>query len=390
LPRQVLLALGLTGALCAGSAISAIDARATSAASVDAALPATMIGSFFSAVVLDAETGDLLVAERAHDVHEPASMVKMMTELIVLEAVGRKELSLNDDVQVSGRASQIGGSQVYLKQGEVFKLEELLMALAVHSANDAATALAEHYAGSVEAFVDAMNERARTLGMTDTRFQSVHGLPPGKDQLPDLTSAYDMALLARELVKHPEALHWGSTAEAPFRNGEFTLHNPNRLIGKYRGLDGLKTGYHRGAGYCLTATAVQKERRLIAVVMGAPTDRQRGVEASRLLTFGFNLYQQQTLLDHTREQLAPLKVKHGKARKVPLALTESLTVSLRPDEVEAVVIEKRVAPAVTAPVEAGQVVGKAVAVLDGQEIAEVPIVATERVAEGSFIEKLFR
>lgn len=349
-----------------------------------------MTGSFFSAVVIDAQTGDLLVAERAHDLHEPASMVKMMTQLIILEAAGRGELNLSDQVQVSGRASRVGGSQVYLKQGEVFTIEELLAALAVHSANDAATALAEHHAGSVEAFVDVMNERASALGMRDTHFQSVHGLPPGKGQQADLTSAYDMALLGRELVKHPEALHWGSTAEAPFRNGEFTLHNPNHLIGKYRGLDGLKTGYHRGAGYCITATAVQKDRRLIAVVMGAPSSRERGAEASRLLTFGFGLYNRQTLLDPTRAQLKPLKVKRGKAREVPLTLSESLTLSLRRDQAEAVVIEKRIAEAVTAPVEAGQVVGKAVAVLAGQEIAEVPIVAAERVAEGSFFERLFR
>jgi len=357
--------------------------------SAEVFLPATMTGSFYSAVVLEADTGDLLVAERPHDLREPASMVKMMNELILLEAAGRGEISLSDTVHVSGNASRVGGSQVYLKQGEVFTIEELLMALAIHSANDAATALAEHHAGSIEAYVDLMNARARELGMNDTQFHSVHGLPPAKGQLPDISSAYDMALLARELVKHPESLRWGSMPTAPFRNGEFTLHSPNRLIGKFRGLDGLKTGYHKEAGFCVTATAVQKDHRLIAVVMGAPTDRQRASEASRLLTFGFNLYSRQTLADRAREQVSPLKVKDGKAREVPLALAESLTFSLRKDQVGAVVIEKRVADVVTAPVEAGQVVGKAVAVLSGKDIAEVPIVATERVAEGSFLDKLF-
>jgi D-alanyl-D-alanine carboxypeptidase (penicillin-binding protein 5/6) len=384
LTRQHLLAIGIaTLAVAWAQCACALDGVAA-----EAGLPAPMTGSFYSAVVLEPDTGDLLVAERPHDSREPASMVKMMTELILLEAAGRGEISLSDTVNISGRASRVGGSQVYLKQGEVFTIEQLLMALAIHSANDAATALAEHHAGTTEAFVDLMNARARELGMNDTQFHSVHGLPPGKGQLPDVSSAYDMALLASELVKHPEALRWGSTPTAPFRDGEFTLHNPNHLIGKFRGLDGLKTGYHRGAGYCLTATAVQKDRRLIAVVMGAPTDRQRASEASRLLTFGFNLYSRQTLLDPKREQLSPLKVKDGKAREVPLAYAESMTLSLRKDQVGAVTIEKHLADAVTAPVEVGQVVGKAVAMLSGKEVAEVPIVATERVAEGSFLDKL--
>ena len=384
--RQALLAICILGLL---SAVPASWAQATDTSSRATYPAATMTGEFFSALVLDPETGDLLVATRPHDPHEPASMTKMMTELILLEAVGRGEISLSDTVVISGRASKVGGSQVFLKQGEVFTVEDLMMAMAIHSANDAATALAEHHAGSVEAFVDLMNTRGAELGMNDTQFHSVHGLPPARGQLSDISSAYDMAILAREVIRHPEALRWGAMGSAPFRNGEFTLHSPNRLIGKYRGLDGLKTGYHHGAGFCITATAVQKDHRLIAVVMGSPTDRQRAAEASRLLTFGFNLYSRHTLLDHTREQLSPLKVKDGKSRSVPVALAESLILSLRKDQVGAIVIERQVADAVTAPVEAGQVVGKAVAKLGDQDLGEVPIVAVERVAEGNIFEKLF-
>ncbi len=383
--RQVCFAFCILSLLFAGSLPRA---QATDSASPATPSAATITGEFFSAVVLEPETGDLLVAVRAHEPHEPASMTKMMTELLLLEAAGRGEISLADTVVVSGRASKVGGSQVYLKQGEVFTIEELLMALAIHSANDAALALAEHHAGSKEAFIDMMNIRAAELGMNDTQFHSVHGLPPERGQSADISCAYDMAILARELIKHPESLRWGSMESAPFRNGEFTLHSPNRLIGKYRGLDGLKTGYHHEAGFCITATAVQKDRRLIAVVMGAPTDRQRATEASRLLTYGFNLYSRHTLLDRASEQLQPVRVRDGKARSVPVTLAEPLTLSLRKEQIGSVVIEKRLEDDLVAPVEAGQVVGKAVAVLDGAELGEVPIVAAERVAEGSFFDKL--
>ncbi len=364
-------------------------AVATDATAPGYRLPAELEGEFTSAVVMDAETGDLLVEVRPHARHQPASMVKMMTELIVLQSIASGEIDIHDPVTVSAKASRMGGSQVYLKHGEVFTVEDLLMALAIHSANDAAVALAEHHSGTVAAFVDLMNMRAREMGMNDTEFHSVHGLPPGPGQQPDLSSAYDMALLGRALTRYPEALLWGATASAPFREGEFTLYNPNRLVGRFRGLDGIKTGFHEAAGYCVTASAVQKDRRLIAVVMGAPDDQARAREASRLLTFGFNLFTHHTLVDHQRDGLEPLKVKDGKARQVALAYAQSLTLCVRKDQLDAVVMDQRVPEAITAPVSAGQVVGKAVAMLDGRALGEVEIVAAEDVAEGSFFEKLF-
>ncbi len=358
---------------------------------MDPAAVPILDGHFSTAVVIDAATGEVLVAKEPHKLGQPASMVKMMTELLILEAIAEGAISLSESVTVSAKASRMGGSQVYLKEGETFTVEELLMALAIHSANDAAVTVAEYHSGSTEAFVDLMNLRAEELGMRNTVFRTVHGLPPGRGQKPDLASAYDMAVLGCSLVKYPEALRWASTETAPFRSGKFTLYNPNKLVGKYRGLDGLKTGYHRKAGFCVTASATQKGRRLIAVIMGATTSEVRATQTTRLLSYGFNLYTQLILVAQERQPLEHnLRVKGGKARDVAIAYAEPLTVSVRKDRTDQVILEERLADKLTAPVDAGQVVGKAVATLDGRPLGEVPIIAVEAVAKGSFLDQLLR
>lgn len=351
--------------------------------------PASLDGDYTSAILVDVDTGEVLAAKKPHLKGQPASMLKMMTELIVLERIAEGDLSMTDEVTVSARASRMGGSQVYLKHGEVFTVEELLMALAIHSANDASQALAEHVAGSHEAFIDLMNIRAQELGMHETEFHSVHGLPPGWKQKPDLTSAHDMAILARELIKYPEALTWASTDTAPFRDGEFIMYNPNKLVGKYRGLDGLKTGYHGQAGYCVTATALQKGKRLISVVMGCPSDESRALETTRLLSYGFNLYTQLTLVEEAGELLdGKLKVADGKQRDVALAYAGPLTVSVPKHRIDEVILTARVPDKISAPVAAGQEVGSGVALLDGAVLGEVAIVATTAVERGGWLERL--
>ncbi|MCB1182912.1 D-alanyl-D-alanine carboxypeptidase [bacterium] len=351
--------------------------------------PARIEGDFQSAIVVDAATG-LVLVETDPDVRRPpASMLKMMTELLVLERIEEGDLKLDEPVNVSAKASKMGGSQVYLKHGEVFPVQELLKALAIHSANDAAVALAEHLAGSTDAFVDLMNIRARELGMTNTEFHSVHGLPPGWKQESDITSARDMALLARELVQHPLALEWSSTATAPFRDGEFTLYNPNKLVGKYRGLDGLKTGYTGAAGWCVTATAVQKGRRLISVVMGCPSDRDRANETTRLLSFAFNLFKDVPVFTTAGEPLAePVKVTGGKQSEVPVTYGESLQVSVPRSRADALELEVRLPENVAAPLAAGAEVGRAVVRLDGVELGSVPIVTLAPVEKGNWIHRL--
>jgi D-alanyl-D-alanine carboxypeptidase (penicillin-binding protein 5/6) len=358
----------------------------------EAATPAiaALDGDFEAAILVDAASGMVLAAKNPDQVRQPASMLKMLTELIVLERIEEGDLALTDTVTVSARASRMGGSQVYLAHGEEFTVEELLAALAIHSANDAAVALAEHTAGSVEAFVDLMNDRARRLGMASSEFHSVHGLPPGRGQQPDLTTPRDMAIVGRELLRHPAALEWSRQPTAPFRDGEFQLYNPNKLVGKYRGLDGLKTGYHGRAGYCVTATAVQKDVRLLSVVMGCPTDRARATETTRLLSYGFNLYEKLPLIEEAGAPLERmLAVEGGKAAEIGVVYADPLVVSVPRTRQEDVTVEVELDEPVAAPVAQGEKVGEAVAMLDGFELGRVDLLAAESVDEGNWFHRLF-
>ncbi len=372
------------------------DARTVFAAlalaclAVAAAPAAETSGDYDSALVMDARTGDVLFAENEHEPLPPASMVKMMTELIILELIAENDLRMEDQVTVSAKASKMGGSQVYLKQGEVFSVHDLLLALAVHSANDAAVALAEHTSGSVEAFVDLMNRRARELGMHDTEFHFVHGLPPGWRQEADRSSAYDMALLGRELSRYPEALEWAVSDRVPFRDGQFILTNPNPLVGKLRGLEGIKTGFHSQAGYCLTAAATQKGVRLISVIMGATTNEARGRETTRLLARGFAEYTRLTLVAAAGDPCPEaLSIKGGKSKEAALAYTDPLVVGVRKERSGDIEFRYDLPEKVEAPVPAGEPVGRAVALLDGVTLGSVDLVTAEAVEKGGFWDRLF-
>jgi D-alanyl-D-alanine carboxypeptidase (penicillin-binding protein 5/6) len=352
--------------------------------------PAELTGDFKAAIVIDADTGLTMVAHNAHERRQPASMLKMMTELIVLEHVDSGDMSLSEMVKVSARASNMGGSQVYLKHNTEFSVEDLLRALAIHSANDAAVALAEHVAGSVEAFIDLMNMKAKELGMNDSEFHSVHGLPPGWKQEPDLTTAHDLAILGRELIKHPKALEWSSTKTAPFENGTFTtLYNPNKLIGTYRGLDGIKTGFTGPAGFCVTASAVQQGKRLISVVMGCSTDEARATETTRLLSYGFNAFVQVAVFPQAGALLEePIPLKGAKKKTAQVAYGESLTVSVPRGRENDLKTDLQLPGKVEAPQVKGAEVGFAVVTLDGREMGRVPLVLTEMVEKGNWWNRL--
>jgi D-alanyl-D-alanine carboxypeptidase (penicillin-binding protein 5/6) len=383
--RGVLLFMALT--LVGLFPLQALSVDGESA--TETASPVTLTGDFKSAIVIDAETGLTLVAANENKRRQPASMLKMMTELIVLEHLAEGELKLDESVKVSAKASKMGGSQVYLKHGEIFTVEELLHALAIHSANDASVSLAEHVAGSTDAFIDLMNMRAQDMGMADTEFHTVHGLPPGWKQEPDMTTARDLAILGRELVQYPKALEWASTKTAPFRDGKFTLYNPNKLVGNYRGLDGLKTGYTAPAGFCVTASAIPKGKRLISVVMGCSTDKARATETTRLLTYGFNMYKQVPVIAAAGEALPdPVAVKGGKKKKVIVAYGESLTVSVPKNREGDLVIQNEISQPVQAPLTLGLEVGRAVVLLDGLELGSVPIVTMEEIAKGNWLNRL--
>ncbi len=255
-------------------------------------------GPYQSALLIDAKTGQVLFENNSAKPWPPASMVKMMVTLIALEAVHAGEMRLDQPVRASLLAARTGGTRVALRPGEVLPLEEFLKAMMVASANDASVAVAEAIAGNTAAMVERMNRRARQLGMTETVYRTVNGLPSRRRGIPpDMTSANDLAILARKLLDYPEVLHYSAQSEVPFRNGLVRLRNTNHLIGKMAGADGLKTGYIRLSGFNLTATAMRDGTRLIAVVLGCPTLRSRFDLAENLLEWGFSHY---TKLDLAR------------------------------------------------------------------------------------------
>ena len=242
---------------------------------------------YVGAIVVDAASGKVLFEDKADAKAYPASVLKLMDILIILGKTDQGVLKLEDPVTVTAESSKMGGSQVYLKEKEVFSVDELLYALMIQSANDAATALAIHVAGTKDAFVDLMNQEAKKLGMNNTVFQSVHGLPPGAGQMPDETTARDLALLACELAKHPAIFKYTSVRQRGFRNDTFGMQTHNHLLGDFEGCDGFKTGYFRAAGYSMVATALRNNRRVIAVVLGSPTRDERDAKVRELLTKGF-------------------------------------------------------------------------------------------------------
>ena len=244
---------------------------------------------YMSALVVDAETGKTLFDDNSEAVVYPASVLKLMSLLIILEHIERGTLRLDDMVQVTKEAAQMGGSQVYLDPKEQFSVEDLLYALTVQSANDAAVALATQVAGSKAGFVSLMNARAKELGMNKSHFYSVHGLPPSDGQKPDETTARDLAILARELANKPDVFKYTSTRERNFRDGKFIMRTHNHLLSKVDGCDGFKTGYFKAAGFSIVATAKKNGVRIIAIVMGSKDRKVRDIKATELLAKGFAL-----------------------------------------------------------------------------------------------------
>lgn len=242
---------------------------------------------YVSALVLDADTGKVLVDENSDVVAYPASVLKLMVLYVVLDRIEQGALKLDDMVQVTKEAAQMGGSQVYLDPKEQFSVEDLLYALIIQSANDAAVALAMHVSGTKDAFVELMNQKAAQLGMNKTSFHSVHGLPPSEGQKVDTTTAKDLGILARELAKNPEVFKYTGTRERDFRNGEFVMRTHNKLLASVDGCDGFKTGYFKAAGFSIVVTAQRKGVRIITIVLGSADRKVRDAKASELLAIGF-------------------------------------------------------------------------------------------------------
>ena len=244
---------------------------------------------YVSALVIEADSGKVLFEANADAKVYPASVLKLMDLYVILDRIEQGALKLDEMVQVTAEAAKTGGSQVYLDPKEQFPVEDLLYALMVQSANDAAVALATHIAGSKEGFIALMNQKAQELGMKNSKFHSVHGLPPSEGQEPDVTTARDMALLCRALAKRPEALKYTSTQSKGFREDTFMMRNHNKLLGQVAGCDGLKTGYYQAAGFSIAATAQKGGVRMIALVMGSKDRKVRDAKAIELLAKGFTI-----------------------------------------------------------------------------------------------------
>lgn len=342
-----------------------------------------------AALLMDAHTGQILFAKRADEPFRPASLAKVMTLLVALDAAAAGEVSLADPVRASARAAAIGGSQVYLAQGEVHTLEALLKAIAIAGANDASIAVAEHIAGTEEAFVQRMNERARRLSMANSLFINSHGLPPSTGPDSSWTSARDIARAARELIRlYPVVLSWTSVRVETFRTEPlFNLYNTNDMIGWYEGLDGLRTGYTSEAGYLIVATAQRGDVRLIAVVMAADSAATREQATRALLDYGFNRFEARRL---TAGVVGTVTVPDGNPRQLPVRIDEGARVLV--PRGGAASVETAVEPRgeLRAPIAAGSEVGEYVVRVGGSEALRLPLYAAEDVERAGFWTRLWR
>ena len=333
-----------------------------------------------SSLLMDVTTGTVLQESNAHEKLAPASVTKVMTMLLIMEAVDSGKISMTDTVTASEAAAAKGGSQIYLKVGETMSVSDMLKSIAVSSANDCACAMAEHIAGSEEAFVAQMNQRAKELGMNDTNFVNCTGLDDGANGADHKTSAYDIALMSRELLKnHPDIKKFTTIWMDTVRNGTFGLSNTNKLVRFYQGATGLKTGFTSGAGYCLSASAARDGLELIAVVMGAETSQKRFADCKGMLDYGFANY---ALIQPELESgPAEVPVVLGKEESVSAKLGEAAPIVIDKGQRPGVTMQAQLEPTVTAPVSRGQRLGTLTVRAGEQVLAQIPLVAAQEVAK---------
>ena len=331
-----------------------------------------------SAVLMEASTGKVLYAHNPAEAMPPASVTKIMTLLLVMECMDAGTLTWEDTVTASAHAASMGGSQIYLKEGEQMSARDLIKSVVIASANDAAVALAEHTYGSEEAFVARMNQRAAELGMTNTHFENTNGLDDTATN--HVTSAGDIAIMSRELIKHTEILEFSSTWMDTIRDGQFGLTNTNRLVRFYRGCNGLKTGSTAKAGFCVSVTAEREGMTLICVIMGAENRDIRNAEAQKLLDWGFATY---GLFVSEAGKLGPIYVTGGKQDEVMLTYPR-FTAVLPKGEISAVEFEVTLPKTLTAPIRRGVAVGKITYTCKGEVLGEVSVLSSETVEKITF------
>ena len=336
-------------------------------------------------LLMEKTTGEVLYAVNEHEPLEPASVTKIMTILLVMEAIDSGQLQYGDVVTASAHACSMGGSQSWLKENEQMTVEDMLKAVCVASANDCSVALAEHLAGSEAAFVERMNQRAAELGMEDTVFMNPTGLPAEGH----VTSAYDIALMSRELIlNHPDVRRFTTIWMDTLRNGEFGLSNTTKLIHSYEGATGLKTGSTDGALYCLSATAERDGMELIAVILKAPTSAQRFAGAQALLNYGFASYGLAEI--QTPGDLSPIPVRLGAEKAVTARLEGETALLAEKEKLGALETELAMETELSAPVAEGQEVGRLTVTSGGETLAEFPLVADRAVARLTYWQLLQR
>lgn len=341
-----------------------------------------------ASIIVEASTGEILYENNINEKYAPASMTKMMSLLIVMEYIEGGGMKLDEMVTVSENASSMGGSQVFLKVGEKMSVSDLLKGVSIASANDAIVALAERVAGTEEAFVKKMNERARELGLKNTNFKNVHGL----DEANHYSTAHDMAMIAKELVSHEKILEFSSIYEDYLRantDEQVWLVNTNKLVRFYKGADGLKTGYTKEAGYCLTATAKKDGMRLITVVMGEPDSATRNTETMKLLDYGFEQYELETMLTKN-SVIGKAKISKSTKEKVDIVPLEDVTLLHKKGEQKKNSSYELKLDDIKVPVKKGDKVGELYVLEDKNVIRKIPVSVKEDVKKANIFELYIR
>ncbi|MDQ6599531.1 D-alanyl-D-alanine carboxypeptidase family protein [Bacillus salipaludis] len=342
-----------------------------------------LVNNVRSAVLIERDTGKVLFEKNSQEELPPASMTKIMTMLLIMEAIDQGKLSWNEKIRASEYAASMGGSQIFLEPGEEMTTKEMLKGIAIGSGNDASVAMAERIGGSEEAFVDMMNKKAKELGLKHTFFKNTTGLPVSGHY----SSAHDMAIMAKELLKYEDITKFTGMYEAYLRENtdkKFWLVNTNKLVRFYPGVDGLKTGFTGEAKYCLTATAQKDGMRVIAVVFGAPTSKDRNAQVTKMLNYAFNQYQTHPM--YKRNQvISKTHVSKGKEKTVDAVTSEPLSLLTKKGEKtkdvkQKVILEK----GLDAPIHKGDKIGTIKLIKDGKVVLESPLVAKTDVKEASW------
>lgn len=336
-----------------------------------------------SAILIERDTGEILFDKNAHQKLPPASMTKIMTLLLVMEAIDKGNLTLDEMIRVSERASSMGGSQVFLEAGEEMSVEDLLKAIAIASGNDASVALAERLAGSEEAFVKMMNDKSKELNLENTKFQNSSGLPADDHY----STSYDMAVISKELLKYETITDYTSIYEDYLRKGEeneFWLVNTNKLVRFYSGVDGLKTGYTNEAKYCLAATAKRDDMRVIAVVMGSDTVKERNATISQMLDYAFNHFETKKLFDKG-DTITSIRLLKAENKNIPIVASESVsTLYKKGESIDDITQMVELNETFDLPLQIGDQVGTLTVKQGDEMLSETPLTVDQQVNEATY------